>query len=364
MSKYDNDDFLSKFADRVEKVGRDGVMGLMKSTGAPINMDKIQNYYNQNYFDRRFQRNNQGEIHKNILEENHSAFVPRTKNNIYINEGINKYPTTKNIKQYSILNNNNNGTFTSRGIMQSNFNDYNNFNNINRNSLIRSTNLGINSNDIYESTSNDNNDNFITRSQIRKKSTNYRYNNPNNPFDQKTNFSIQRRKIYTVANNRQNIIDHGYTPYTLKDYKKISNNVKLGKLGPNIGTEDWFEKKNRMQKMSEYGNKVIFEGRGCKKKLTESAEVRHRRLQEIKNLNGKWNIINEYSKGLLLNKDKNSNEQFKRNANDKLIDEERLIDKQYELDIRENEEEERMLQQQNNVLYQQRLNRMKNLLFK
>ena len=364
MSKYDNDDFLSKFADRVEKVGRDGVMGLMKSTGAPINMDKIQNYYNQNYFDRRFQRNNQGEIHKNILEENHSAFVPRTKNNIYINEGINKYPTTKNIKQYSILNNNNNGTFTSRGIMQSNFNDYNNFNNINRNSLIRSTNLGINSNDIYESTSNDNNDNFITRSQIRKKSTNYRYNNPNNPFDQKTNFSIQRRKIYTVANNRQNIIDHGYTPYTLKDYKKISNNVKLGKLGPNIGTEDWFEKKNRMQKMSEYGNKVIFEGRGCKKKLTESAEVRHKRLQEIKNLNGKWNIINEYSKGLLLNKDKNSNEQFKRNANDKLIDEERLIDKQYELDIRENEEEERMLQQQNNVLYQQRLNRMKNLLFK
>jgi len=364
MSKYDNDDFLSKFADRVEKVGRDGVMGLMKSTGAPINMDKIQNYYNQNYFDRRFQRNNQGEIHKNILEENHSAFVPRTKNNIYINEGINKYPTTKNIKQYSILNNNNNGTFTSRGIMQSNFNDYNNFNNINRNSLIRSTNLGINSNDIYESTSNDNNDNFITRSQIRKKSTNYRYTNPNNPFDQKTNFSIQRRKIYTVANNRQNIIDHGYTPYTLKDYKKISNNVKLGKLGPNIGTEDWFEKKNRMQKMSEYGNKVIFEGRGCKKKLTESAEVRHRRLQEIKNLNGKWNIINEYSKGLLLNKDKNSNEQFKRNANDKLIDEERLIDKQYELDIRENEEEERMLQQQNNVLYQQRLNRMKNLLFK
>ena len=364
MSKYDNDDFLSKFADRVEKVGRDGVMGLMKSTGAPINMDKIQNYYNQNYFDRRFQRNNQGEIHKNILEENYSAFVPRTKNNIYINEGINKYPTTKNIKQYSILNNNNKGTFTSRGIMQSNFNDYNNFNNINRNSLIRSTNLGINSNDLYESTSNDNNDSFITRSQIRKKSTNYRYNNPNNPFDQKTNFSIQRRKIYTVANNRQNIIDHGYTPYTLKDYKKISNNVKLGKLGPNIGTEDWFEKKNRMQKMSEYGNKVIFEGRGCKKKLTESAEVRHRRLQEIKNLNGKWNIINEYSKGLLLNKDKNSNEQFKRNANDKLIDEERLIDKQYELDIRENEEEERMLQQQNNVLYQQRLNRMKNLLFK
>ena len=39
-------DFLSKFADRVEKVGRDGVMGLMKSTGSPINMDKIKNLKN------------------------------------------------------------------------------------------------------------------------------------------------------------------------------------------------------------------------------------------------------------------------------------------------------------------------------
>ena len=370
MSKYGNDDFLSKFANRVEKVGRDGVMGLMKSTGAPINMEKIKDYYNQNYFDHRFQRNNQNEIHKNILGENNSAIVPRIKNNIYINQGINKYPTTnydvKNIKPYTFLDKSNTGTFTAGGMMSSNSYDYNNFNtfNNNRNSLISSTNLGINSNNIYEPLSNKNNENFINRNQLRKKSMNYRYNAPNNLFDPKTNFSIQRRNIYTVANNRQNIIDHGYTPYTLKDYKKISNDVKLGKLGPNIGTEDWFEKKNRMKKMSEYGNKVIFEGRGCKKKVTESAEVRHRRLQEIKSLNGKWNIINEYSKGLQLNKDKNSNEQFKRNANDKLLDEERLIDKQYELDIRENEEEERMLQQQNNILYKQRLNRMKNLLFK
>ena len=144
----------------------------------------------------------------------------------------------------------------------------------------------------------------------------------------------------------------------------ISNDVKLGKLGPNIGTEDWVKKKNRMQKMSEYGNKVIYEGKGCKNKVSESADERHRRLQEYKALNGKWNIINEYSKSLLLNKDKNNNEQFKRNVNDKLLEEERLIDKQFELDIRDNEEEERMLQQQNNILYQQRLNKMKNLLFK
>ena len=370
MSKFGNDDFLSKFANRVEKVGRDGVMGLMKSTGIPVNLIKQNNYNEQNYFNSQKGRNSLIESRKNILEENNSAFAPRVKNNIYVNQNINKYPTKnyeiRNIKQYS-FNNNNTGVFSTKvNNIRNNFYEANNINNNNnnhRNSLIQSVNNPYNLNNIYDQ-QNNNNDNFITRSQVRKNSMNYRYNNPDNLFDQKTYTSIARRNIYTVANNRQNIVDHGYTPYTLKDYKKITNDVKLGKLGPNIGTEDWVKKRNRMQKMSEYGNKVIHEGRGCKNKVLESADDKHRRLQEMKALNGKWNIISEYSKGLLLNKDKNNNELFKRNANNKLIEEERLIDKQYELDMRENEEEERMLQQQNNVLYQQRLNRMKNLLFK
>ena len=369
MSKFGNDDFLAKFANRVEKVGRDGVMGLMKSTGLPINIDRENNHYNQADFNYNKGINSSKEIRKNIFDDNNSTFEPRIKNNIYINRNINKFPTKnydiQSVKHYSFINNNNTGLFSSKANISSIngqiMNDFNKINNNKRNSLIQSMKI---SNNIYNQNINDNNENFINRSVVRKNSMNYRYNLPNNIIEQKTNISIPRRNIYTVANNRQNIVDHGYTPYTLKDYKKISNDVKLGKLGPNIGTEDWVKKKNRMQKMSEYGNKVIYEGKGCKNKVSESADERHRRLQEYKALNGKWNIINEYSKGLLLNKDKNSNEQFKRNANDKLLEEERLIDKQYELDIRENEEEERMLQQQNNILYQQRLNRMKNLLFK
>ena len=370
MSKFGNDDFLSKFANRVEKVGRDGVMGLMKSTGIPVNIDRQDNYYNQNNYNSFKGRNDLNEIHKNIYEDNNQTYSPRIKNNIYINQNINKYPAKnfelKNVKQYSINNNNKAGIFSTKSVRPSmNVNYFNNINLSQRNSLLRSMNMPINSNNIsYDQNPNNNNVDFISRSQVRKNSMNYRYNVPNNIFDQKTNFSIAKRNIYTVANNRQNIVDHGYTPYTLKDYKKISNEVKLGKLGPNLGTEDWLKKKDRMKKMSEYGNKVIYEGKGCRNKVSESADERHKRLQELKALNGKWNIISEYSKGLKLNKEKNSNEQFKRNANDKLLEEERLIDKQFELDIRDNEEEERMLQQQNNVIYQQRLNRMKNLLFK
>jgi len=362
MSKFGNDDFLAKFGDRVEKVGRDGVMGLMKSTGNPINFNRKNIYTNQNNFNIYKGRNDLREIHKNILEDNYNSYSPRNKNNIYINKFPASSKEIRNIKHYSFLNNDNTEILSKRASIPTlNDNIMKDINYRQRNSLLRSMKVATNSNDLF----NQNNENFIPRNQIRKNSVNYRYNGGlNNLLEQKTTFSLPPRNIYTVANNRQNIVDHGYTPYTLKDYKKISNEVKLGKLGPNIGTEDWVKKRNRMKKMSEYGNKVIYEGTGCKNKVSESAEERHRRLQEIKALNGKWNIINEYSKGLMINKDKNNNEQFKRNVNDKLLEEERLIDKQFELDIRDNEEEERMLQQQNNILYQQRLNKMKNLLFK
>ena len=373
MSKFKGGDFLSKFANRVEKVGRDGVMGLMKSTGMPINDIMGNNYNNQNNINSFKGRNDLNEINKDIIDNRSSVFSPRIKNNIYINRSINKYPDNntmiKSMKHYSIQDNNNqNLNYTNADLPSLNRKniinyDDNGFRNnySKRNSLMNSVNIPNISANIYTRNLNNDDNNFIFRSQVRKNSMQYHYNNPN-ILDPNTN-TIMKRNIYTDANNRQNIIDHGYIPYTLKDYKKISNDVKLGKLGPNIGTEEWEKKKNRMKKMSEYGNKVIYEGKGCKSKVSESADERHRRLQEFKALTGKWNIINEYSKGLLLNKDKNSNEMFKKNANDKLIEEERLIDQKFELDMRENEEEERMLQQQNNVLYQQRLNRMKNLLF-
>jgi hypothetical protein len=83
----------------------------------------------------------------------------------------------------------------------------------------------------------------------------------------------------------------------------------------------------------------------------------------MKKLNGKWNIISEYSRGIMLNNDRNSNEQFKRNVNNKLMEEERLLEQQFELDMEKEEEEERILQQKKNLIYQQILNKMKNLLF-
>ena len=358
MSKNTTDDFLTKFANRVEKVGRDGVMGLMKSTGRPINnikynYDNTQNYQSLNY------KNDINEVNKSNNNNDYNISPFRSQKNIYIN---NTYKSSLRNSAISNINNfsniNNNKYSTSKSVISSkNFNH----NNINNNDMFNSE---INYNNNINNNSNNYNDNnyFNSRSNVRSNSINYRYNNNinNNLFSSQSN---NQRNIYSVANNRQNIVDYGYTPYTLKDYKKITNDVKLGKLGPNIGTEEWKKKRKKMKKMSEYGNKVMSEGKGCYVKLAETADERHKRLQEMKLLNGKWNIINEYSRGIMLNKDKNSNEQFKRNVNDKLNEEERLIDNQFELDMEQEEEEERILQQKRNALYQQRLNRMKNLLF-
>ena len=360
MSKNKTDDFLSKFANRVEKVGRDGVMGLMKSTGIPINNIKLRNDGSQIY-NSSIRKNMMNEINKNVGDLETQV---NSKNNLYSNNIYNSP-----IRYNNISNNNpniNDKYGYNKRILPSIKNNQNKRNDINFNENNYLSNPLFNSYNTISSqrSLNDNNKNFFnSRSNIRTNSVNNRYYNNNNLFDYPQNNILSQRNIYSVANNRQNIVDYGYTPYTLKDYKKIENDVKLGKLGPNIGTEEWKKKQKKMKKMSEYGNKVISEGKGCYIKLAESADERHKRLQEMKKLNGKWNIINEYSKGLMLNINKNTNEQFKRNVNDKLMEEERLIDKQFEMDMEQEEEEERQLQQKRNAVYQQRLNRMKNLLF-
>ena len=345
-----NDDFLSKFGDRVEVIGKDGVMGIMKHTRESIN--KNYNYQNE-LFNRGNGRNLTYKPNNGNFRNQEMTNITNILNNTneYSNYNPSYLSQSYKIKKFNnnIFDNKQNNNFNN--IFNFNNNDYTlNMNayevNKNRKSISSNNNYRINRQPLIYSYHLNNN-----KYKIENLPNNIYYNN-------------QEQNEHQIGDNRQNILDNGYKPYTLKDYKKISNEVKLGKLGPNIGTEDWVKKRNRMKKMSEYGNKVIYEGTGCKNKVSESAEERHRRIQEMKALNGKWNIINEYSKSLLLNKDKNNNEQFKRNVNDKLLEEERLIDKQFELDIRDNEEEERMLQQQNNILYQQRLNKMKNLLFK
>ena len=49
-----------------------------------------------------------------------------------------------------------------------------------------------------------------------------------------------------------------YTPYTLRDYKEIkpSRYFTLGGLGPNIGSQDWETKRNKLEKMFDFAKAI------------------------------------------------------------------------------------------------------------
>lgn len=103
------------------------------------------------------------------------------------------------------------------------------------------------------------------------------------------------------ANNLQNIIDHGYTPYTIKDYKKLPKEVKLGKLGPDIYTKEWYLKKERVEKMKQYGSHIFDVGKGLVFKHINPlpSEInRKQRMEEIKR--SKRNKMSDYGRKLVV----------------------------------------------------------------
>ena len=58
-------------------------------------------------------------------------------------------------------------------------------------------------------------------------------------------------------NSHLNDYSQSYTPYTYIDYKNlVKRGFEVGKLGPNLGTEDWYRKVEKNRKMEEY-NKMI-----------------------------------------------------------------------------------------------------------
>ena len=89
------------------------------------------------------------------------------------------------------------------------------------------------------------------------------------------NNNLQQNAIQILTNNNNSHISHNtssricsaqsrsrisnieYRPYTLKEYKELEKvGVVLGGLGPNIGTKEWEEKKEKMKKMEEYASRI------------------------------------------------------------------------------------------------------------
>ena len=100
----------------------------------------------------------------------------------------------------------------------------------------------------------------------------YNINNKNNNYNKVQSKSVKR--VNDIKNKISppkeiKLKDYQfieYHPYTLKDYREmIRNPVVLGHLGPNIGTKEWEEKKNKMRKMMNYSNNINKEHKGINK---------------------------------------------------------------------------------------------------
>lgn len=405
--KYDN--FLAKFSGQIEQVGKNGIVGLLQNTKEPVNSSKnlsssidkfsISNKYNrlsqsqngsrlpkiglnkfaqlkkfefldpnchqiinqedefdtdiQNYYNSKAQQkkimnpynyygiNNMQEVSREkfskVCEQEKSPFFIKEKGrteNTTTNLGINfqrrgnkssteKKTDLKDKPRFSYSLKNNNGALLFQNEKRKNITTQNSPNHIG----IRAFNK-------------------LAPPQRERNFRNRNINYTNNLFSH-SDFGNYDISMHLPANNRQNIIDHGYTPYTLKDYKNMPQEVRLGKLGANVGTKEWNEKQEKMKKMSEYGKKIMHEGKGCYGVVKESSEQQHNRELENKRANGKWKIINEYSKSLLTGQNRDTNVQFMRN--EKYIQE-------------EIEKNERRIRDEKQAEYIRKLDHMKKLL--
>ena len=321
-----NDDFLSKFGDRVEVIGKDGVMGIMKHTRESIN----NNYNNYNYQNELFNRGNGRNL---TYKHNNGNFRNQEMTNITnilnnTNEYSNYNPSYLS-QSYKIKKFNNN-IFDNK--LNDNFN--NNFNIHNNDYSLNMNPFEVNKN--RKSISSNNNYRINRQPLIYSCHLNnnkYKIENlPNNIY-----YNNQEQNKHQIGDNRQNILDNGYKPYTLKDYKKIDNDVNLGKLGHDYDTKQWNEKRIRLKKMSEYGKQLI---------------------------DGKINKRNSFIK-IKMNNINNSAE-FSNKVNDnqeQLMKNIKNLKKNYEVKEEIGNENKDYQKQHVNVNYRRRLNNLKNILF-
>ena len=185
-------DFLKKFQGRLESLGKDGVDGLIKNISKTSPIKHNVNYNN------------------NVYNKSNSTLtyepLPIAQPHTY------KYNTDNN---------------TNTDVNDNGSNDSNHSNN---KQLLSNAGLVL-SNQIW-------------------------YNNLNSnasPYVAKQNQTWN--KEYDEHYNR--IRDRDYKPYTVKDYKRMCEcPIKMGKLGPNLGTAEWNQKKDKMNRLMQYSKQV------------------------------------------------------------------------------------------------------------
>ena len=219
--KEETSDFLKKFKNRIEKMGKNGVSGLLMKMHEPIN----GNYSNNNRYNPSF-----------LNYDNYSNYENEYFNNFNYN------------------NNNNNQIYN---IYQNNYNNNNNNNESNNyfknkgyflmDSIPLNNKLLKNNPMVPE----------IKKSSLtERKKENYRSNilsksvklNKINKYNIEKDLNSEKNQSEFLKN-----IDYGYIPYTLKDYKNLPKITLKGGLRSNIGTKE----NSKWKRSNTYGKRLL-----------------------------------------------------------------------------------------------------------
>ena len=310
-----DEEFLKKFTNRIEHMGKDGIVGILKNTREPINNLSKKFNYNIN--------NNKNNYQKNYLDYNRNLpILYKPNSNLELENDISYYNKKNNVYHKPFYNP---------------FSD----NYEHKKSLMKEDLYSINNSNLYYS------------NQVTNKYLNIRNKIDNKELENKkyNNVLSKSLNLYSKKNyNNNNKIDYGYTPYTLKSYKKLPQ-IILGKLGRDFNNEEWKNKKIKMKKMVDYGKEVLNNEKNLVKikKLKNNNKIVKNKIKydiEFKNDDGKWNKKIQYNKSLSNRIISNSNKYFQE-LSDEIIKEREKIEKE-----------------ESHKIYLKRLEKMKNLFLK
>ena len=212
---------------------------------------------------------------KNVSKNMKGQIQQKAKNN------INQVSNNKAIKQNSYNNNKN----------KNQINNNKNNNNNNKKNQVNSypySPFRYNPNNQSKNKSNNKNNNNILRN-AKNNINNINGNNYENNKLSKSVKKINNKKNISPPKNIPKLKEYQFMefhPYTLKEYREMARNpVVLGGLGPNIGTKEWEEKKQRMKRRMNYSNNINKEHKGIKtlKKDTPKDEIEKLTKEKIEN---------------------------------------------------------------------------------
>ena len=325
MIKSNGKDFLAQFDERVEKIGKDGYFGLIKKTTSPINSNN--NIFQFKYlFDK---------------EYNNNLLLQYSRNNELFNKRYNNFDP-------SLIDNKYNSPFSSKSQIYKILN-YKNFAHNN----FRVANCPLDMNFMDDNKNRKNNsvkgrNPLIYSCQINPGKYNL-LKIENNLFD---------NNKYEIGDNRQNIINHGYKPYTIKYSKIIDNGIDIGKLGNNLGAYEWNEKRERMKKMSEYGKQIMIKGKEQNIKNDEINDEKKCHKCGYENI--KWIGIKKFPKGIKFNNRYNFYENNNVNYNEKL---DNNLEYYFNNKSENIQQKDLIIKQHVNINHRKKLKKFKNILF-